>query len=140
MADSIEQLEDKRAGLLKDLAHTGDMRRGSITETYRSCGKADCACTARAHPGHGPFYAFTRKVGGKTQSVQLRPGARLTKLEREVENYRQFRQTCQELVDVNETLCELRPVDDEGEAAARRTLKKKSPRRSRRRLRSKSSG
>jgi hypothetical protein len=140
MADSIEPLESKRAALLKDLAHTGDMRRGSITETYRPCGKADCACTARDHPGHGPFYAFTRKVSGKTQSVQLRPGARLTKLEREVESYRQFRQTCQELVDVNETLCELRPVEDEGESAARRTRKKKSPRRSRRRLRSKSSG
>jgi hypothetical protein len=140
MADSIEHVEGKRAALLKELANTGDMRRGSLTETYRPCGKTECACTARDHPGHGPFYAFTRKVGGKTQTVQLRPGARLTKLEREVERYRQFRQTCQELVDVNETLCELRPVEDDGEAAARRTLKKKSPRASRRRARSRSSG
>jgi hypothetical protein len=140
MADTIEQLEGKRAALLEHLAATGDMRRGSITETYRPCGKPDCACTVPEHPGHGPFYAFTRKVGGKTQTVQLRPGARLTKLEREVETYRQFRRTCQELVAVNETICEGRPQEDDRDLAARRTLKKKSPRSSRQRWRTKSSG
>jgi hypothetical protein len=121
------------------LAETGDMRRGSITEAYRPCGKADCACTARDHPGHGPFYAYTRKVSGKTKTVQLRPGTRLTRLDREVETYRQFRQACQELVAVNETLCELRPVEEERDVPARRTLKKKLPRSSRQRSRSKSS-
>ena len=30
MADSIEHLEGKRAALLKELANTGDMRRGCI--------------------------------------------------------------------------------------------------------------
>jgi hypothetical protein len=55
MADTIEQLEGRRAALLEQLAATGDMPRGSITETYRPCGKPDCACTARDHPGHGPF-------------------------------------------------------------------------------------
>ena len=140
MAETMEQLENRRAALLKQLGNTGDMRRGSITETYRPCGKAACACTGREHPGHGPFYAFTRKVGGRTQTVQLRPGTRLTKLEREVDVYRQFRQTCQELVDVNETICELRPAEGEGEAIERRTLKKKLRTPSSRRSRAKSSG
>jgi hypothetical protein len=140
MTDTIEQLEGKRAALLEQLADTGDMRRGSITETYRPCGKPDCACMAPDHPGHGPFYAFTRKVGGKTKTVQLRPGARLTKLEREVATYRQFRQTCHELVAVNETICEGRAGEDDRESAERRTLKKKSLRASRRRSRAKSSG
>ena len=53
-------------------------------------------------PGHGPFYAFTRKVGGQDPDVQLRPGARLTKLEREVETYRPVPPGDQELVEVNE--------------------------------------
>ncbi len=139
MAETIEQLENKRAALLKQLGSTGDMRRGSITETYRPCGKAACACTGSNHPGHGPFYAFTRKVGGKTQTVQLRPGPRLRKLTQQVDAYREFRQACQELVAVNEAICEVRPVAEE-ESAARRTLKKKLQTPSRRRSRSKSNG
>lgn len=139
MAETMEQLESKRAALLKQLGTTGDMRRGSITEAYRPCGKAACACTGSDHPGHGPFYAFTRKVGGKTQSVQLRPGARLTKLEQEVEAYREFRQTCQELVEVNERICESRPVEAQ-ESTERRRWKKKLRKPSRRNSRSKSNG
>ena len=139
MGETIERLEDKRTALLEQLADTGDMRRGSITEAYRPCGKPECACVADDHPGHGPFYAFTRKVGGKTRTVQLRPGVRLQKLEQEVATYRQFRRTCQELVDINETICEARPVDAEPESLARPTLKKTSPRRSRPRSRSRSS-
>lgn len=46
MANTSERLEGKRAALLEQLAATGDMRRGSITETYRRCGQPDCACTA----------------------------------------------------------------------------------------------
>lgn len=139
MADTIDQLEEKRVALLEQLADTGDMRRGSITEAYRPCGKPNCACTAEDHPGHGPFYAFTRKVGGKTQSVQLRPGARLQKLEREVATYRQFRQTCQDLVSLNETICESRSVEEAAESVERRSLKKQLPKRSTRRSHSKSS-
>lgn len=139
MADTIDQLEEKRVALLEQLAETGDMRRGSITEAYRSCGKPNCACMVEDHPGHGPFYAFTRKVEGKTQTVQLRPGARLQKLEREVATYRQFRQTCQELVSLNETICESRSVEEAAESGERRALKKKLPRRSKRRSRARSS-
>ena len=38
MAETLEELETRRAVLLRMLAATGDMRQGSITESYRSCG------------------------------------------------------------------------------------------------------
>ena len=66
MSDPIAKLEAERSTLLQKLATTGDMRRGSITECYRCCGKATCACAVVDHPGHGPYYAFTTKVNGKT--------------------------------------------------------------------------
>ena len=111
MADPTSKLEAERSDLLNKLATTDDMRRGSVTECYRRCGKPTCACAAPDHPGHGPFYAFTRKVKGKTKTVQLRPGPLLTKIEREVETYRGFRATCERLLDVNESICDARPVE-----------------------------
>ena len=110
MADPTSTLEAERSALLNTLATSGDMRRGSITECYRRCGKPTCACAMTGHPGHGPYYAFTRKVQGKTKTVQLRPGPLLTKIEREVETYRGFRATCDRLLDVNESICDARPV------------------------------
>ena len=111
MPDPMPKLETERSALLQKLAATGDMRRGSITEVFRSCGKATCRCSASDHPGHGPYYAFTTKVDGKTKTLQLRPGPLLTKMEHEVEAYRAFRSTCDQLLDVNEVICEARPVD-----------------------------
>ena len=139
MAETLQELESKRTAVLRALSDTGDMRQGSITESYRSCGKSNCGCAHPKHRGHGPFYAFTRKVGGKTQTIQLRPGPELSKLLREVETYHQFRRAIEDLVEVNEAICRLRPVDDEAESPGRQALKKKLPKSSRRRWRARSS-
>ena len=137
MAEPVESWEKRRAQVLEALARTGDMRQGSITENYRRCGKQRCACSQETHGGHGPYYAFTRKVAGRTQTLNLREGPRLRTLRREVEAYQQFRRLCAELLEVNEALCAVRPDDDE-DRAERSGLKKKSPRSSRRRWRGRS--
>jgi hypothetical protein len=120
-------MESQRARLLQQLAQSGDMRRGSINEVYRRCGKDNCACAQPGHPGHGPFYAYTTKVNGKTKTLQLRPGAHLSKIEREVTEYKRFRTTSDRVIEVNEQICNARGV------AAPETNKKKrrSPRTSR---------
>jgi hypothetical protein len=128
MPDRTSKLEAERSVLLQKLATTGDMRRGSITECYRCCGKATCACAADEHPGHGPYYAFTTKVDGKTKTLQLRPGPLLTKIEREVETYRSFRGTCERLLDVNEAICDTRPVEAAGLEKKRRSVPHSKPR------------
>jgi len=64
------------------------------------------------------------RVGGKTQTVNLREGRRLQKLRREVAAYQRFRQTCAQLIEVNEALCALRPEPD-ADDVARSGLKKK---------------
>ena len=110
MTRALTELEAARAGLLRQLAAAGDMRRGSITEVFRRCGKDNCACASPGHPGHGPFYAHTTKVNGKTKTLQLRPGARLSKLEQEVAEYKKFRATSERVIDVNEQICDARAV------------------------------
>jgi hypothetical protein len=64
----------------------------------------------------------------------------LNKLLREVESYHQFRRLVEDLVEVNEAICRLRPVEVEEETPERRALKKELPRSFRRRLRGRSSG
>lgn len=131
MADDLDTLEAERKEVLRQMVVLGDMRKGSITEAFRCCGKAACACHGADHPGHGPYYAFTTKVAGKTRTVQLRAGPRLDKLQREVETFKQFRALGARLIEVNEAICNARPGP--GEADERSALKKTSRRPFRRR-------
>lgn len=133
MADPLATLEAERDEVLRQMARLGDMRKGSITEAFRCCGKSACACQLTDHPGHGPYFAFTTKVAGKTRTVQMRAGPRLNKFQREVETYKQFRALSGRLLEVNELICEARP--EPGEAEQRSALKKTSRRSSKRRSR-----
>jgi hypothetical protein len=133
MPDPLATLEAERDEVLRQMARLGDMRKGSITEAFRGCGKSACACQLTGHPGHGPYFAFTTKVAGKTKTVQLRAGAKLDKFQREVETYKQFRSLSARLIEVNESICEARP--EPGEAEQRSTPKKTSRRSSKKRSR-----
>jgi hypothetical protein len=135
MDSPLLELEGRRKQVLMQMSKLGDMRRGSITETYRRCGKATCWCQQEGKAGHGPFYAYTTKVEGKTQTVQLRPGPLLEKYRREVEAYRQFRSYSEELLALNETLCQIRPLseaeqEEQTKKNSWRRLGKRSKRRS----------
>jgi hypothetical protein len=110
MSSSLPELEQRRAELYGELADTGDFRRGSVSATYRRCGKANCACADPAHPGHGPRHLLTRSVEGKTEARQVAPGPELDKVNREVANYKRFLTRVEQIVEVNEAICQDRPV------------------------------
>lgn len=115
------------------MSQVGDLRRGSIAENYRRCGKGNCACREPKHPGHGPQYLLMTKVGGRSQARNLRPGPELQKIQQEVTNHQRFRELVQKVVEVNERICELRPVQQQEPDDSRGELKKKLRRRSSRR-------
>lgn len=106
----LEDLEARRGGLRTELSAVGDFRPGSLSSVMRRCGKANCACAAPEHPGHGPQHLLTRTVAGKTRTVHLRPGPELAKAEVEVGNYKRFKQIVDELIEVNEAICRARPI------------------------------
>jgi len=115
---SLEFLEARRKRLYRELEALGDFRRGTISVNFRKCGKSNCACAQKDHPGHGPQYLWNASVGGKTKARNLPLGPELEKVEREVARYREFDRLCQELIAVNESICQLRPVpriEDENE-------------------------
>lgn len=129
MTETPEGLEAKRQGVLQALAALGDFRRGTISANYRRCGKRNCACTRANHPGHGPQYLWNATIGGKSRARNLRLGPELAKVGREVDTYRIFVRLCGELVEVNEQLCQLRPVREVTDARELTQLKKKLRRR-----------
>lgn len=46
---------------------------GSVTERWMPCGKPGCRCQADPPQLHGPYYQWTTKVDGKTQTLRLQP-------------------------------------------------------------------
>ena len=106
---ALDNLETQRDRLYTELAATGDLRRGSISENYRRCGKPNCACAQPDHPGHGPRYLWTRTVAGRgTKGRQLSAGE-VDKVRAELGNYQRFADLSEQIVAVNESICEARP-------------------------------
>lgn len=110
MEESLETLELHRKTLCRQLANLGDFRRGTISVNYRKCGKSNCACARKDHPGHGPQYLWNASIGGRTHARNLPLGPELEKVEKEVEQHHSFVRLCQQLVEVNDKICQLRPV------------------------------
>jgi hypothetical protein len=135
MPEDLEGLEQKRASLYRELAETGDFRRGSIACNYRRCGKPNCCCARADHAGHGPQYLLMTKLGGKSQAKNLKPGAELAKIKEEVANHLRFREVVQKIVAISEQICEKRPLSKEAERPDLSPLKKTSRRSSRKKLR-----
>jgi hypothetical protein len=110
MDESLETLEWQRKTLCRRLANLGDFRRGTISVNYRKCGKSNCACARKDHPGHGPQYLWNASIGGRTHARNLPLGPELEKVEKEVEQHHSFVRLCQQVVEVNDKICQLRPV------------------------------
>jgi len=110
MEDTLEALEEKRKSLYKKMGEIGDFRRGTISVNYRKCGKKNCACAKPGHPGHGPQYLWNTTIKGRSYGKNLKLGPELRKYMEEIDNHRRFLSLGKELVELNEKVCDLRPV------------------------------
>ena len=77
------------------------------------------------HPGHGPQYLWNTTIKGKSYAKNLKMGAELQKVMKETDTYRVFLNLCDEIVQTNEKLCELRPVPEVSDENEAERLKKK---------------
>jgi hypothetical protein len=131
MPRSLGDLEQQRSAIVHQLTGLGDFRPGSITTTSGRCGKPNCRCHLPDQPPHGPTDRLTYKVDGKTVTESLPSPAALAKAEREVAEFRNYRQLSQQFVEVNTQICELRPMTEARPSAQekKRTkrFKKNSP-------------
>jgi hypothetical protein len=132
MSNPLTELETRRAAIQSEVARLGDMRSGSITSTGGRCGNPNCHCHRPGGSGHGPFYRLTRKVDARTITETFSSPGALAKAQREVAEYHRFRELGGQLLEVNEEICRLRPIEE-----TLTPLEKKRPKRSVRKSRAK---
>ena len=112
MPDSVLELEKRRSEILARIAALGDFRRGSISGTGGRCGTPNCHCHKQDDPGHGPNLRLTYKVQGKTVTESFPNPAAQRKVEREIAGFRRYQELSRELIETNENICRLRPLED----------------------------
>jgi hypothetical protein len=125
MEETLESLEAERKSLYKKMEEIGDFRRGIISVNYRKCGKKNCACAKPGHLGHGPQYLWNTTIKGKSYAKSVRLGPELQKYMQETTKYREFLRLCEELVQLNERISDLRAVVEIEDKNEREALKKK---------------
>ena len=112
MLDSLTELERRRADLLAEISHLGDLRPGSITATQGRCGNPNCHCHRPGEPAHGPTLRLTYKVDGKTVTESFATPAAQRKARREVAEFARYRELNRAFIDVNAQICRARPVEE----------------------------
>lgn len=130
MLDTMVELESRRTAVQVQIAQLGDMRSGSITGTGGRCGNPNCHCHQAGDAGHGPYYRLTRKLKGKTVTATFSSPSGLAKAQREVAECQRFRELGEQLLAVNEKICELRPVAEATPSAQEKKRRKRSKRKS----------
>jgi hypothetical protein len=81
-----------------------------VSENYRRCGKPNCAGAAPGHPGHGPRFLWTRSAGRRKTAGRQLAAAEVAKAGREVARHAEFAAAVEQVVEVNEKICEARPA------------------------------
>ena len=131
MAHSLVELEQRREAITQQIAQLGDLRPGSVSSTSGRCGKPNCRCHQPGQPGHGPNFRLTYKVKGKSISESLPTPAAIHKAEREVAEFRKFRQLSREFVQTNTEICRARSAEREPPTDQEKKRPKRSVRKSR---------
>ena len=113
MPTPLATLEADRSKLLEEFLRLGDLQPGSITAVVRRCGKPSCHCAKPNDPGHDPQFRLTRRVAGKTVTETFPNPAALRKAQEEVSEFHRLQKLRDNLVSLNEKICELRPVEQQ---------------------------
>jgi len=77
------------------------------------------------HPGHGPQYLWSATIKGKSYAKNLKMGTELEKFINEIDTYHKFQDLCDEIIQTNEKICNLRPVPEVADESEAERLKKK---------------
>src|SRR5580658_644706 len=121
--------------LASALSQPQPMRRGSISERRMKCGKPSCQCQQDPDARHGPYFALTWAVRGKTHTRYL-ASEQVGLLRQQIEAGRQFRERVEAYWEASERWADeqLEPVAAAVEAAEKKGSARRSKPKSSKRL------
>jgi hypothetical protein len=96
----IERIKAEVAGL-------GDLRPGTVSVQYNTCGTPNCRCKADPPEKHGPYYQLSYTRSGKSRTESIRPES-LAQVRSEVRNYQLLQALVDQLIDASIELAQLR--------------------------------
>jgi hypothetical protein len=99
---STSALRKRRRKLVRDLPPLERMLRGSLTETYKRCGRPNCHCANG--PGHGPKrYLVISQPSGRPRRDYV-PNALCLKVAELLDNFHRLRAALNEICSINAEL------------------------------------
>ena len=130
MPHSLPELLDSRSHLLRELSQLGDLQPGSISSVDRRCGKPGCHCALPEDSGHGLQRRLTHQIAGKTATQTLSSAGAVRKAEKEIAEFRRFQTLAQQLIEINQKICRLRPITAEEAMPVQKKRRRHSRRKS----------
>ena len=89
------------------LAALGDLRPGSLSEQYNTCGRPACRCKADPAQRHGPYHQLSYSRNGRSRSENVAPED-VVAVRAQLANYGRLRQLVDEWIDAGIELDRLR--------------------------------
>jgi hypothetical protein len=112
--EELKRERERKRELLNQIAHLGEMRRGSVVEQYYEVRRGDGMVVK-----HGPYYLYSYKEKGKTISRRLKSAEEAERYRAEIEEFRQFEKLSSELLSVSQRICDLEAESDLGGSVLR---------------------
>lgn len=103
-------LERECERMYVELRGVGAFRRGTVNAVRHRFDKPNCVRADPSRPEHGEDCILTKKVAWKTVAAHYRPEPALDEAQQAVATHKRFRGLAQEVIEVNEKICESRPV------------------------------
>ena len=100
--------QDRAAGIAAELASLGLALPGTLIQRHVRCGKPGCRCHADPPVLHGPYWQWTRKLGGKT-ITRLVPDDQIDDYRQWLDNHRKLRALVAELEALTLAIADARP-------------------------------
>ena len=122
MADpTVSELVGQRESIKSQIAGLGDLRPGSLVDRFRKCGKPNCRCAKPGQAGHGPSWSLTHGEKGKTVTFVI-PADRVPQTLEQIAECQRLRALTQDLIDVNEKICDARISDHKTNEPSKKSL------------------
>src|SRR5690349_25098176 len=99
---STAALRKRRRNLVRGLPPIERLLRGSLTETYKRCGRPNCHC--RDGPGHGPKRYLVISQPGARPRRDYVPNAACEQVSQWLGNFRRLRAALNEICAINTEL------------------------------------